>query len=54
MESRFLPSQYFPVANMVQGLLMSEQNAESVEKVLMAHSVPYGQRSQACLQPREL
>lgn len=40
MEGRFLPSQYFPVANMVQGLLMSEQNAESVEKVLMAHSVP--------------
>lgn len=40
MESRFLPSQCFPVANMVQGLLMNEQNVESVEKVLMAHPVP--------------
>ena len=40
MESRFLPLQYFPVAGMVQGLLVNEQNAESVETVLMAqHSV---------------
>lgn len=40
VESRFLPSQDFRMANMVQGLLMNEQNVESVEKVLMAHPVP--------------
>ena len=40
IENRFLPFQHFPMASMVQRLLLNEQNVENMEEVLTALSVP--------------